>query len=180
MSETSQTMQRIARGTGIVFAGTVISTFFWFLSRAIIARYFSVEEYGGFNLGLTVLNIVLVIATLGFQNSLPREVAVYREKRPSQLWDLVSTALVILIFNSTLLMLFLIFGAETIASILHDSRLIEPLRVISFALPFSALTAGIIAVSRGFGRVKEKVYFQDMFFPVAFFCIRHSWCIFKV
>jgi len=169
MSETSQAMQRIARGTGIVFAGTVISAFFGFLSRAIIARYFSVEEYGGFNLGLTVLNIVLVIATLGFQSSLPREVAVYREKRPSQLWDLVSTALVILIFNSTLLMLFLIFGAENIASILHDSRLIESLRVISFALPFSALTAGIIAVSRGFGRVKEKVYFQDIFFQVAFF-----------
>jgi len=40
MSEASQALQKIARGTGIVFAGTVISMFFGFLSRAIIARYF--------------------------------------------------------------------------------------------------------------------------------------------
>ncbi|ADT85051.1 hypothetical protein [Thermococcus barophilus] len=47
-------MQKIARGAGIVFAGTVISMFFGFLSRAVIARYFSTAEYGVFNLALTV------------------------------------------------------------------------------------------------------------------------------
>ncbi|ALM76370.1 hypothetical protein [Thermococcus barophilus] len=50
MSEASQALQKIARGAGIVFAGTVISMFFGFLSRAIIARYFSTAEYGVFNL----------------------------------------------------------------------------------------------------------------------------------
>lgn len=44
MSEASQALQKIARGTGIVFAGTVISMFFGFLSRAIIARYFSTVD----------------------------------------------------------------------------------------------------------------------------------------
>jgi len=75
MSEASQALHKIARGTGIIFAGTVISMFFGFLSRAIIAREFSKAEYGVFNLALTVLSIGLVIATLGFQNALPREVA---------------------------------------------------------------------------------------------------------
>jgi len=68
MSEASQALQRIARGTGIVFAGTIISMFFGFLSRAVIARYFSTGEYGVFNLALTVLSIALVVATLGFQS----------------------------------------------------------------------------------------------------------------
>ncbi|QDA30607.1 polysaccharide biosynthesis-like protein [Thermococcus indicus] len=95
MSEASQALQKIARGTGIVFAGTVISMFFGFLSRAVIARYFTTSEYGVFNLALTVLSIALVIATLGFQNALPREVAFYREREPSRVGDLVSTALVI-------------------------------------------------------------------------------------
>ncbi|WP_167887310.1 hypothetical protein [Thermococcus sp. M39] len=31
--------QKIARGTGIVFAGTVISMFFGFLSRAVTVRF---------------------------------------------------------------------------------------------------------------------------------------------
>ncbi|AEK73093.1 Polysaccharide biosynthesis related protein [Thermococcus sp. 4557] len=53
--------------------------FFGFLSRAIIARYFSTEEYGVFNLALTILNVALVAVMLGFSNSLPREVAFYRK-----------------------------------------------------------------------------------------------------
>ena len=57
MSEASQALQKIARGTGIVFAGTVISMFFGFLSRAIIERYFStvdlavsIENFASFSL----------------------------------------------------------------------------------------------------------------------------------
>ncbi|ASJ08371.1 polysaccharide biosynthesis-like protein [Thermococcus siculi] len=84
MSEASQVLQRIARGTGIVFAGTIISILFGFLSRAVIARYFSTGEYGVFNLALTALNIALVVVTLGFQNALSREVAFYRGKRASK------------------------------------------------------------------------------------------------
>ncbi|MCD6372070.1 MAG: flippase, partial [Thermococcus sp.] len=171
MSEASQALQRIARGTGIVFAGTVISMFFMFLSRALIARCFAAKEYGVFNLALAVFSISLVIATLGLQSSLPREVAVYREKRPSQLWDLVSTAIVILSFNGTLLALLLSVEAENVALVLHESELVEPLKIIAFALPFSALTSGIIAISRGFGRVRERVYFKDIFFPVSFFVL---------
>ncbi len=46
MSEASQAVQKIARGTGIVFAGTVISMFFGFLSKALIVRHFSTAEDG--------------------------------------------------------------------------------------------------------------------------------------
>ncbi|MBP1911651.1 oligosaccharide flippase family protein [Thermococcus stetteri] len=89
MSEASQALQRIARGTGIVFFGTVFWLFFEFLSRALIARHYSTAEYGVFNLALTVLSIALILATLGFQNSLPRVVAFYREKEPSRVRDLI-------------------------------------------------------------------------------------------
>ena len=169
MSEVNKALHRIARGAGIVFVGTIISMLFGFFNKAIIARYFATAEYGVFNLALTVFSISLVIATLGFGSSLPREVAIYKEKKPSQLWDLVSTAITILIFNGVLLALFLIIGANSAAQIFHDVRLEEPLEIIAFALPFSALTAGIVAISRGFGRVREKVYFQNIFYPMAFF-----------
>jgi O-antigen/teichoic acid export membrane protein len=53
-----------------------------------------------FNLALTVLNIALVVATLGFQNALPREVAFYRKREPSKIEKLVSTALIIVGDNS--------------------------------------------------------------------------------
>ncbi|ASJ01304.1 flippase [Thermococcus gorgonarius] len=166
MSEASEALQKIARGTGIVFAGTVISMFFGFLSRAVIARYFSTAEYGVFNLALTVLSIALVLATLGFQNGLPREVAFYREKKPSRVRDLISTALVIVAVNSFAIMMLLIFGSGLIAQVFNEERLVYSLKVMAFALPFSALISVMISISRGFGRVREKVYFQNVVYPV--------------
>ena len=70
MDEVNHAPQRIAMGTGMVFAGKIISMFFWFLSRAIIARFFSRAEYGVFSLALTILSVALVIATMGFPGSL--------------------------------------------------------------------------------------------------------------
>jgi len=139
MNEVSHALQRIARGTGIVFAGTIISMFFGFLSRALIARYFSVGEYGVFNLALTVLNIALVVATLGFQSSLPREVAYCREREPSRIGSLILTALVIVSLTGLAATLFLVFGSAYIAQVFNEERLIYALKVISLAIPFSAL-----------------------------------------
>lgn len=166
MSEASQALQKIAKGIGIVFLGTVISMFFGFLSRTIIARYFSTSEYGVFNLALTVLNIALVIATLGFPNSLPREVAFYREREPSKLGFLISTALIIVAVNSLAIMVLLIFGSGFIAQVFSEERLVCALKIVAFALPFSALTGTIISISRGFSRVREQVYFQNIVYPV--------------
>jgi len=168
MSEASQALQRIARGTGIVFAGTVISMFFGFLSRAVIARYFSTGEYGVFNLALTVLSIALVIATLGFQNALPREVAFYKEREPSRVSGLISTALIIVALNSIIWTIILTLGAGNIAQVFNEERLVHALKIVAFALPFSTLIGTIVSISRGFGRVREKVYFQNMVYPTAF------------
>lgn len=166
MSEASQALQKIARGTGIVFAGTVISMFFGFLSRAVIARYFSVGEYGVFNLTLTILSIALVIATLGFQNSLPREVAFYKEKEPSRVGDLISTALVIVAANSFVITVLLVLGSGFVAQVFSEDMLAYALKIAAIALPFWALTGVVIAVSRGFGRVREQV-FQNIVYPIA-------------
>ena len=84
MSEHSKALQKIAKGTTIVFVGTIISMFFGFLTLTIIARTFSKAEYGVFSLALTVINIAFTIVTLGFPNSLPKEVAFYKEKDPSK------------------------------------------------------------------------------------------------
>lgn len=168
MDEINKVLQGIARGTGIVFAGTTISMLFWFLSMVAIARYFSTVEYGVFNLALTVLSIALVMATIGFQNSLPREIAFYREREPSKVEDLISTALVIVMINSVVMTALLITFANEISLIFHEERLVYALRIIAFALPFSALIGVIISISRGFGRIREQVYFQNVVYHIIF------------
>ncbi len=168
MSDVNQALQRIARGTGIVFAGTVISMLFGFLSRAIIARYFSTGEYGVFNLALTILSIALVVATLGFQNALPREVAFYREKELSKLGRLIPTALIIVALNSLMITALLILGSDVVAQFFNETRLKYALKIMALALPFLALRGVIISITQGFGRVREKVYFQNIIYPVLY------------
>ncbi|NJE12845.1 flippase [Thermococcus sp. LS2] len=180
MSEASQALQKIARGTGIVFAGTIISMLFGFLSRTIIARYFTTSEYGVFNLALTVLNIALVVVTLGFPNSLPREIAFYKEREPSRVRDLISTALIIVALNSLIWTIVLILEAENISQVFNEERLVYALKIVAFALPFSALTGMIISISRGFRRVREQVYFQNIVYPILWLILVLSLVIFNL
>ena len=168
MSEHSKALQKIAKGTTIVFVGTIISMFFGFLTLIIIARTFSKAEYGVFSLTLTVINIVLIIVTLGFPNSLPREVAFYKEKDPSKINRLISTVLIIVILSSILLMILLILEAENIARVFKDEKLTQALNIVAFSIPFSALTSVVISIFQGFGRVREKIYFQNIVYPTVF------------
>ena len=166
LNEVDRALQRMARGTGVVFVGIVISMALGFLARALIAREFSKAEYGTFNLALTVLNIGLVIATFGLQNALPREVAFYREREPGKVDRLISAAIAITAVSAAITALLIFFLAGDISLIFREERLVSALRIIVLALPFSALTAVLISASRGFGRVREQVYFQNITYPL--------------
>ncbi|ASJ10310.1 polysaccharide biosynthesis protein [Thermococcus sp. P6] len=169
MTGTSQTLHRMARGTGIVFAGTLISMLFGFLSRAVIARGFPTSEYGVFNLALTVLSIALTVATLGFPNAIPREIAFYREREPEKVERIIPTAIFITGITAVVTAFVIFLFAGNISVLFHEDRLVKALRVMILALPFSSLIAILISISRGFGRVREKVYFQNIAYPLLWF-----------
>ena len=120
---------------------------------------------------MTILSVALVIATMGFQNSLPREVAFYKEKEPSRIGSLISTVLIIVSLTSLTFTALLISGSAYVAHIFNEEWLVYALKVILLALPFSALTGSFIAISQGFGRVREKVYFQDLLYPLLWFLL---------
>ena len=71
-------LKKMAVGTSIVLIGTLVSMFFEFLSRILIIRSTSTAEYGIFSLALVILNIAVIIATLGLQNGATRQIAYYR------------------------------------------------------------------------------------------------------
>ena len=68
----------MAVGTPIVLIGTLVSMFFEFLSRILIICSTSTAEYGIFALTLVILNIAVIVATLGLQNGASRQIAYYR------------------------------------------------------------------------------------------------------
>ncbi|MGB2841034.1 MAG: oligosaccharide flippase family protein [Halobacteriota archaeon] len=66
MSEiVNQSLQKIAKGTGIIFTGTIIGMLLAFICRVIIVRYTTQTEYGIYCLALVVISIFVTISTLG-------------------------------------------------------------------------------------------------------------------
>ena len=98
--EINRTLQKIARGTGIIFIGTIISMGLSFITTPLIARYLTVSQYGIYSLALTVLSFGAIISSLGLMSALPREISHYKEKHPDKLHKLVSTAFFISLLTS--------------------------------------------------------------------------------
>ncbi|ASJ08372.1 hypothetical protein A3L11_03640 [Thermococcus siculi] len=55
------------------------------------------------------------------------------------------------------------FGSGFIARVFSEERLVYALKIVSLALPFWALADVVIAVSRGFGKVREQVFSEYCF-----------------
>ena len=82
MSEiVNQSLQKIAKGTGIIFIGTIIGMLLGFVSRVIIVRYITQSEYGIYSLALVLISIFATISTLGLQEGSTRYIAYFRGKK---------------------------------------------------------------------------------------------------
>jgi len=81
MSEiVNQSLQKIAKGTGIIFFGTMVGMLFAFGSRVLLARFFTQNEYGIYSLAFIILNIAVIISILGLQEGCTRQIACFRGK----------------------------------------------------------------------------------------------------
>ncbi len=82
MSEiVNQSLQKIAKGTGIIFTGTIIGMLLGFIGRIILIRYITQTEYGIYCLALVIISIFVTISTLGVQEGSTRYIAYFRGRR---------------------------------------------------------------------------------------------------
>jgi len=81
MSEiVNESLQKIAKGTGIVFTGTIIGLLLGFVGRIILVRYTTQSEYGIYCMAFTVVSIFVAISTLGLGEGSTRYIACFRGK----------------------------------------------------------------------------------------------------
>lgn len=95
MSEiVDQSLQKIAKGTGIIFFGTIIGMLLGFIGRIILIRYMTQSEYGVFSLASVLVSVFVVISTLGLDIGSTRQIAFYRGKEAtSKVREVVLSAL---------------------------------------------------------------------------------------
>ena len=163
--ELTKVLGRIVKGTSLVFVGTIVALILYFLARIILARAFTVSEYGVFNLALALISLVTLLALMGIPDYIPRKISYYRVRDPSRIKNVVSTATLLILTGSIIISIALHMTSNFLAAFFHDPRLFYVIKMLSLSIPFQALINLAISVFRGFERIREKIYFQNITIP---------------
>lgn len=165
-------IQKVVKGTVIVFIGTIVGQLLAFVGRILFARSFNPSEYGIFSLGITIISIFAVIGTLGLREGTTRQIAYYLSKKQTKkVQSVILWSLMFGVITGIILFLFVFFCADVLAiKIFKMPNLSLPLKIFSISIPFYVALFILNSIFRGFKRVKEKVYFTDiirnLLFPV--------------
>jgi O-antigen/teichoic acid export membrane protein len=163
-------VNEVAKGTFIIFFGTIIGLLFTSLGRIIFARIFSSSEYGIFSLGIGIINIASIIGALGLREGLTRQIA-YNEakKQVIKIKYFINLSFILTSLMGIVLFIFLFFSSEFISdNIFKIPSLKFPLQILSIAIPFEIMIFILASIFRGFRRVREKVIFFDIIRNITF------------
>lgn len=167
-----ENLQRIVKGTGISFIGSLVNLFFGFVGeRILIARLGTESEFGVFSLAFAILNISALVATLGLQHGSARNIAYARGKKDKEsIQKVITFSIQFGLVASVLICIALYYTSNFIANqIFHDTSLIFPLKLIAFGVPFAVLLNIMNSVFRGFDNVKPGAFFAKIFRILIFF-----------
>jgi len=161
---TNKTVQEVAKGTIIIFIGTLIGILLEFIGRTMFARFFGPSEYGIFSLGASILSIAAIIGAAGLREGTSRQIAYYRGKKQiKKIQSVIHWSLFIGITAGIFISLALFLSSEVIASNIFDMpKLSFPLKMLSIAIPFYVIIFVLTSIFRGFKNFKEKIYFEEI------------------
>jgi O-antigen/teichoic acid export membrane protein len=153
----------VARGAGVVFAGSVVSFGLRYLFQLVVARQVGVAMFGLFSLAVSVFGMAEVIALLGTPKGVVRFVALHHgdgDARRAR-GTVVLAALLALMGGILVCMSVTVFAGPLSTKVFHASDLAPILRVLAVAVPFSALTMVFVSATLGLRIMKYKVYVRD-------------------
>jgi O-antigen/teichoic acid export membrane protein len=166
----SDSLRKIARGTGIALIGTFVALLLGFITRLIIARYGSEADYGVYSLAIVIMTFATVLVSLGLTDGVARYIAYFRGRRETtKVRGITSVSVQLSVLVSIIFSIALFFSAGYIASnIFHTLELGPALKAFAIGLPFLAITNLLVSVFRGFDRMEPQAYVQYVLFNVLF------------
>ena len=175
-------LQKISQGTGIYIIGALIGTILGFVGRIIVVRYISQSEYGLYSLALVLMNIFVIMSTMGLREGSTRYIAYFRgEKEEGKIRDVVSSSIKIALIASIVFSSLLFLASNIISTNIFSSpELSIPLKILSIAIPFAVLMDILTSIFRGFDRAGPKVYFQDITRTTFFILLLGGVILFKL
>jgi O-antigen/teichoic acid export membrane protein len=158
-----------ARGGGIAFAGRVFTWAARLGLAVLLARLLGADEYGLYNLALTVATVVASFPSLGLDSALVRFMAVYASRGDAgRLRGSLQVGIGLPLVMSVLAGLVLFLGAEPIATgVMHDDRLTPLLQIASVLVPATVVNRQLAAALQGLRRLGDAVRAEQFAQPAS-------------
>jgi len=158
----------MVKGAGISFVGLAFSNIVLYLTRLVLARALTPDEYGLLFLTLSIIYLVMSFVTLGFESGVQRYAPYYLAKNDMKKTKGVITsslkmALPVSIF--TFLILF-IFSGQISLLIFHNASLAPIIAILSVTLPFFVVYKILSAAFFSFKKVEYDVFSWSISRPV--------------
>lgn len=168
MSEiVSKSLQKIAKGSTIIFIGTVLSLLLGFLARVIMVRFSTQTEYGVYSLVLTIVSICTTVSTLGLEEGTARSIAYLRGKdEKKNVQDIIFSSILFVLMASISIVILIFFASDYLAVKIFDEPTMSfILKVMAISIPFTVLINIIVSIYRGFDKASIKTYFNNILRP---------------
>lgn len=167
-AEQSGAILFVAKGGSFLAAGRA----FDYVSRAItalvLARVLGAEQYGLYNIGVSVAFVFSGVADLGLASSMERFLAVQRRKGEAEsVRGTIQVGMTVTTVSSVLIAIGVALFAEQIAENVFDNTQLTVLfQIVALTIPILALTNVLSAVSRGFKRMDHSAFAYDFIQPL--------------
>jgi len=170
-----QSVEKLAKESGIVFVGTTIGYILRYGILIFIARAFSASTVGIYSLGLTLTTISANIARLGLPTATVRFTSEFRASNSHQkIYSLFRFSLVIAGISAVLVALIQFGFADQWMGLMSrksDNGVIQidVIRLFALTVPLSVITNVALAITQGYKVMKYRAIVLNFIQPLMMF-----------
>ncbi len=163
MKKAKDYSEQLFKGAALVMIGLFISKAIGYLYTIIIARI-GTEVFGLYNLALSIISFLSIIALFGLKSGVVRYVSYYKIKNDtSRIKGVIVSALKISIPLSIIIALILFIFANFISNnIFNNPNLGFILRIFSITIPLLVITEILLSVAVAYKKIEYRVITNDI------------------
>jgi O-antigen/teichoic acid export membrane protein len=161
MSNTFGYLKSAVKNVAFILSGSVGGVGLWFLVRVLIVRSVTPEELGYYQLVVSMVGLLSLLATLGLITGAAKHISIYRhEDSPEKAKGVSATSFKIGLLASGFVTVVVYLLADPIARhVFYDLKLITPIKISSFFILFNALSVILLSILQGYGFIRSRAYF---------------------
>lgn len=161
-------LTNIAKNAGVGGSGILIGNLILYLSSILIARSVGAEYYGLYYLGMNIVNVAGLLVSFGMSSGILRFVSMYMGRHDyERIKGTAFFGIKYSLWAGTVAGITIFLAAQFFSkSFFQKQELDLALKILCIGIPFSLVSATMLAVLQGLRLIKYSVIVNNISFPL--------------